>query len=118
MQFTSLGFVGFAALTLLLYYTLPKKWQWCVLLAASYLFYFAAGANYLWFILYTTAVTYLTGRVLQKRADREDAYVAEHRGTLSVEERKSYRAASKKKRFRILVLGLLLGFGLLAVAQV
>lgn len=117
MQFTSLGFVGFAALTLLLYYTLPKKWQWCVLLAASYLFYFAADASYLLFILYTTAVTYVTGRILQNRAEWEDAYVAEHRGVFTVDERKAFRAKSKKKRFRILVLGLLLGFGLLAVIK-
>ena len=117
MQFTSLAFIVFAALTLLLYYTLPKKWQWCVLLAASYLFYFAADASYLLFILYTTVATYVTARILQSKADREDAYVTENRSTLSVEERKAFRAKSKKKRFAVLVLGLLFGFGLLAVIK-
>ncbi|MBE6600981.1 MAG: MBOAT family protein [Ruminococcaceae bacterium] len=117
MQFASLSFILFAAITVLLYYTVPKKRQWWILLAASYLFYFAAGASYLLFILYTTLVTYLTARVLQKHADREDAYVRENRETLSQDARKAYRAMGKKRRFRILICGLILGFGLLAVIK-
>ena len=117
MQFVSFGFLLLIALTLLLYYTLPKKSQWCVLLAASYVFYFFAGAECLLFILYTTAVTYLFGRWMQKRADAENAYIEERRDALSKEERKDYRAKEKKKRFRILVAGLFLGFGMLAVLK-
>lgn len=117
MQFTSLAFIGFAVLVFLLYYTVPKKGQWCVLLAASYLFYFAAGASYLIFILYTTLITYITARILQKKADCEDVYVTANRASLTVDERKAYRAKGKKKSFAILVVGLLLGFGLLAVIK-
>ncbi len=117
MQFTSLGFILFAALTLLLYYTVPKRTQWWLLLAASYVFYFFAGAEYLFFILYTTAVTYITARILQTHADREDAYVAQNRDTMEKSARKEYRAREKKKRFRILVLGLVCGFGMLAVLK-
>ena len=69
------------------------------------------------FILYTAAATYLTARLMQKRADCEDAYVAENRETLSKEERKAYRATEKKKRLRILTVGLILGFGMLAVLK-
>ena len=117
MSFTSASFLLFAVLTLLLYYTLPKRWQWILLLGASYVFYFFAGAEYLLFILFTTAVTYLCGALLQKRADAEDAFVEENRETLSKAERKEFRAAEKKKRFRLLVAGLLLGFGVLAVVK-
>lgn len=117
MQFTSVSFFLFAALTLLLYFTLPKKTQWWVLLAASYVFYFFAGEEYLIFILYTTVVTYLTAHLMQKRADAEDAFVAEHRDTMEKAERKAFRAKEKKKRFRILICGLLLGFGMLAVLK-
>jgi len=117
MQFTSLAFIGFATLTLLLYFTLFRKKQWWILLAASYLFYLAADVSYLLFILYTTLITYVTARVLQARSDREDAYVAANRATLSTDERKAFRAKAKKQRFLILVMGLLLGFGLLAVLK-
>ena len=117
MQFTSVLFLLFAALTVLLYFTVFRKAQWCLLLAASYIFYFFAGAEYLIFILYTTAVTYFTARWMQKRADAEDAYVAANRAHMEKAERKAYRAGEKKKRFRILVCGLLLGFGMLAVLK-
>ena len=117
MLFTSVRFFVFAAMTLLLYFTLPKKWQWCVLLAASYLFYFFAGAEYLIFILYTTAVTYLTARVMQTRADAEEAFVVANRTTMEKSERKAFRAKEKKKRLRILTVGLVLGFGMLAVLK-
>ena len=117
MQFTSVSFILFAIVTVLLYFTVPKKIQWWVLLAASYVFYAMAGVEYLLFILYTTLVTYFTACLMQRRADAEDAYVEANRATLEKTERKAYRAAEKKKRFRILVLGLVLGFGMLAVLK-
>ena len=117
MLFTSFAFVVFAAITALLYFTVPGRIQWCVLLAASYLFYLSAGPEYIIFILYTTAVTYVTAVLMQKRADAEDLYVEQNRETLDKAARKAYRAAEKKKRFSILTVGLLLGFGLLAVLK-
>lgn len=117
MLFTSGLFLVFAAVVLLLYYTIPKKWQWKLLLAASYLFYLSAGVQLLAFLLYTTAVTFLIALWMQKRADAEERFVAQNREVLEKEARKAYRAAEKKKRFRILVLGLVLGFGLLAVLK-
>ncbi|MBR3893558.1 MAG: MBOAT family protein [Clostridia bacterium] len=117
MQFTSLSFLLFAALTVLVYYTVGKRVQWWILLGASYVFYFFAGAEYLVFILYTTVVTYVTARLMQSRVDAEDAFVAANRDTMEKSERKAYRAAQKKKRLGILSVGLLLGFGLLAVLK-
>ncbi len=117
MQFTSLGFILFATVTVVLYYAVPRRMQWRLLLAASYVFYFFAGPEYLIFILYTTAVTYLTARLMQRRADREDAFVAQNRDSMEKSARKEYRAGEKKKRFRILVIGLLFGFGMLAVLK-
>lgn len=117
MQFTSVSFLLFAALTLLLYFTVPKTKQWWVLLAASYVFYFFAGAEYLIFILYTTVVTYVTARLMQKRADAEDAQVEANRAIWEKAERKAFRAREKKKRLHILAVGLLLGFGMLAVLK-
>ena len=117
MQFTSASFILFAIVTVLLYFTVPKKIQWWVLLAASYVFYATAGVEYLLFILYTTLITYFTARLMQRRADAEDAFVEANRATMEKSERKAYRATEKKKRFRILTLGLVLGFGMLAVLK-
>lgn len=117
MAFTSASFVLFAGLTLLLYFAVPKRIQWWVLLAADIVFYAFAGTKYLFFILYTALVTYTTARILQRYADREDAYVEANRTTMEKAERKLYRAAEKKRRFRILTVGLVLGFGMLAVLK-
>ena len=46
MLFTSYGFLGFLAALFLLYYILPKRCQWILLLAGSYVFYFAAGPSF------------------------------------------------------------------------
>ena len=97
MSFTSVSFLLFAVLTLVFYYTVPGRAQWCVLLAAGYIFYFFAGAEYLLFILFTTAVTYLTACWMQTLADREDAFVAANRDTMEKAARKAYRAEQKKK---------------------
>ena len=56
MLFTSYEFLGFLAVLLLLYYLVPKRFQWQLLLAASYLFYFLTGPSNLIYIclLYTS----------------------------------------------------------------
>ena len=116
MQFTSFSFLLLVACSLILYYRLPKGRRWGCLLAASYVFYFFAGAEYLFFILYTTAVTYFTAVWMQRMTDKERAYLDANRDE-SKEVRKAYKAKEKKRRFRVLTGGLLLGFGMLAVLK-
>ena len=43
MLFTSFGFILFLAILFPLYYLVPKRFQWMLLLAASYIFYAFAG---------------------------------------------------------------------------
>ena len=117
MTLTSFPFLIFAAVTLLLYYLLPKRCQWVVLLVASTLFYAAAGGWYLPFILVTILTTYLLARVIATHAQRDEDYIAAHKADMAKEERKAYKAAGKKKRFRILVAGLVFNFGILAVLK-
>ena len=40
MSFVSYSFVAFVLLCLLLYYILPQKFRWIILLLSSYIFYF------------------------------------------------------------------------------
>lgn len=117
MQFVSLRFLLFAAATLVLYYATPRARRWWILLAASYGFYFLAGPGYVPFILWTTAVTYLTARLMQRVTDRENAYLAGDGAALDKPARKAYRAKGKRQRRHILAAGLVLGFGTLAVLK-
>ena len=116
MQFTSFPFLLLVALSLVIYYRLPKARRWWCLLAASYVFYWFAGADCLAFMLYTTAVTYGTAVLMQKMTDRERAYLEAHREDPK-EAKKAFKAREKKRRFRVLTVGLILGFGVLAVLK-
>ena len=51
MLFASYGFIAFIAILFIVYYLIPKKYQWMLLLLASYVFYLFAGPN-IYFILY------------------------------------------------------------------
>lgn len=117
MTLTSFPFLIFAAVTVLCYYLVPKRGQWMVLLTASILFYAAAGGWYLPFILTTVLTTFFLARVIESRAKADEDYITAHKADMAKEERKAYKAAGKKKRFRILVAGLVLNFGILAVLK-
>ena len=58
MVFTAYLFPVFLLCTIILYYTIPAKFRWVVLLLASLCFYCIAGVKYLPFILFTGLITY------------------------------------------------------------
>lgn len=58
MSLVSNGFLIFVAASVILYYIVPKKMQWIVLLVFSYMYYLSGNAKYLFFIVFSTLVTY------------------------------------------------------------
>lgn len=117
MLFTSVEFLIFAAALLVLYYTVPRGWQWGLLLAAGYIFYGLADAKYLIYIAVVTLTSYVTALAMGRMIKAENAYVEAQRESLTKEARKAYRAAQKKKRRYVLIAGLAVGFGILAVIK-
>lgn len=117
MQFTSVSFLLYAAALLVFYWLAPGKFRWILLLVASYVFYLWAGVEYLFFILLTTLTTYAATRIIGSRLDRQDAYLAENKQTLSREERKEYKTKVKKGNQVFLVACLLVNFGVLALCK-
>ena len=73
MSFTSAEFIGFLLLTLAAYYLLPRRFQWIVLLVASYGFYLCGGVGALGYLLFTTLTTYGAGLWLGKLNLRRQA---------------------------------------------
>jgi len=66
MEITSFAFIIFFASILLLYYIVPKRWQWGILLAGSLFYYWIAGSSLL--ILYpvlAVTVTWFTTWVME-----------------------------------------------------
>lgn len=117
MLFTSYAFLGFVFALVVLYYLVPKKFQWMLLLFASYLFYFIAGPKYLIYISVTTLTTYFAADRIGRLAKGQAAHMDVNREGMSKEDRKSFKAAVKAKQRRWLVAGLVLNFGILAVVK-
>lgn len=100
MNFTSFSFPLFAAILLILYYTIPQRGQWILLLAASYVFYLESGIGNLFFILLTTLTTYGAARIIGRNQKANDRKTAK----------------TKNRKWVWLCLGM--NFGLLAVCKV
>lgn len=70
MSFNSLVFLIFLAIVLLLYYILPQKIRWIMLLIASYIFYAYWDFYLIFLIVSTTLVSYIAGLLINKTENR------------------------------------------------
>ena len=112
MLFTSYEFIGFVAVLLVLYYTIPQKYQWMLLLAASCVFYYIASPIYLVYIFTTIITVYFAGRMMDKYPDKVPKEL-----DLTKEEKKAYKKAQKKKRRVWLLAALFVHLGILVVVK-
>ena len=96
MSLVSNTFLIFAVAVVFLYYIVPKKMQWIALLLFSYVYYLWGGANYLVYIVFSTAVTY------------GFALLTEHL-------RLSGKPAGLRKK--VTALGLICNFGMLGIVK-
>ncbi len=113
MSFISIDFALFVTLALILFYAVPKKFQWIVLLVASYAFYAQTDAGDLVYIITTTVTTFTCALLIDQKGKALSVYLADNKETLSKEDRKKCKTQAKKKQKLILVLGLLINFGIL-----
>ena len=67
MAFTSAPFLALTAASVLLYYLVPKRAQWCVLLLASLAFYLAGSVRAVVWLAAITAVTWGAGLLLGRQ---------------------------------------------------
>ena len=95
MSLVSNLFILFVAASVLIYYLVPRRFQWIVLLAFSYIYYIAGGPRYVVFILFSTLVTWLLALLIEK-----------------TEGNGNHKGAKK-----LLILGLILNFGMLGVVK-
>lgn len=88
MLFNSIQFVFFFVIVMALYFAIPYRLRWILLLAASYYFYMTTRPGFIAFILLSTLITYYAGVQMGKKE-------------------------SKSERKKFLLLGLLFNLGLL-----
>ncbi len=113
MTFVSFPFFAFVAALVLVYFIVPKRVRWIVLLAGSCLFYWINSRWLLLVLLGSAMVTFGVGRWIQKTQDADRAFIDAHGAELSREDRKARKKATKARTRRILTLGILLDLGAL-----
>lgn len=113
MAYTSLSFLLFLLITIFVYYIVPKKFQWLVLLVASYGFYLSSGVMQVFYILFTTLFTYGAGRLMQKFRDDNQAKI-DAAGELSKEEKREMKKAVAKRVHTVQVITVLVNLAVLA----
>ena len=90
MAFNSISFVLFFIIVTVLYYILPHRFRWALLLIASYFFYMCWNAEYAILMFTSTVITFVTGRFI-------------------------YKTSKKRRKKLLLALSLVTNLGILAV---
>ncbi|MBP3609885.1 MAG: MBOAT family protein [Lachnospiraceae bacterium] len=117
MNFTSYEFILLTGLILVVYYCVPKRFQWMFLLAASYGMYASAGWMCLVYISITTFSTYLAAVKISKLSGQKADYLKEHRNGMDKEARKAYKDSIKRKQKVWLWIALAVDIGLFVVLK-
>lgn len=71
MLFNSFAFAVFLPIVFVIYWALPHKFRWVLVLAASYYFYASWNAKYIFLILFTTVISYIAARLLEVANSRK-----------------------------------------------
>lgn len=111
MNYISFVFTGFTALSLLIYYLVPKRARWIILLVSSISFY-TLGSKYLIAALLLSCLSVFIGA---KLIDRNNTYFKEKRRELVKEERKALKAKIKNKNKALLAVVIAINVLALAV---
>ncbi len=70
MLFNSISFAVFLPIVFALYWIMPHKYRWGVLLVASYYFYMSWNPKYVVLILSTTFVSYLAAIIIEEKREK------------------------------------------------
>lgn len=123
MAFFSWQFILFLTVSLAVYYLVPDRFKWMVLLVSSAWYYIAGGGFKACIYVLVTIVTTFAGAVAIDNIQRQVNRQLKGRGKgekavrLSREEKRAVKAAGQKKKKRVLVLVLLINFGILIVLK-
>lgn len=112
MNLFSPEFLGLLGITFVLYYIVPKRYQWWCLLLASVIFYAFSGLENFAFIIVTSFSTWYSGKLFLQFA--EEYKRAKKAPDVTKEQKKLLKAAMDRKKKTVLIVTLILNFGILA----
>ena len=116
MALTSFNFLLFFLGVLILYYIVPKRFQWVLLLIASYAFYIIGGVEQVFFLIGTTLVTYGSGLWMQRQRNRYRAELEANPG-MEKEQKQSIKKKMTAKIHRIQALTVAIDLLVLALVK-
>ena len=114
MSITSKDYVAFLTGVTAVYFILPKKMQWLVLLAASMGFYVLSGVKGTAFILITALITYFAAIAMEKANARSKDALAQLKDR---DAKAAERERVRKEKKRLFVLVCLVIFGIWVVVK-
>lgn len=115
MIFTTFKFLLFFAITFGIYYIVPKKVQWLVLLVASIYFYLCASVKYAIFVLIASFITYFGARIIDKISSKQATYLEQN--DLSKEQKKAYKTKIEKRKKMVVAITILGTLSMLLVMK-
>lgn len=113
MSFLSLEFGIFMLLVISVYFVIPKRYQWILLLIASYLFYASNGLGGLVFLVLTTVIIFVAALLVEKR----QAQLAERTKNADADQKKREKALCQKHKRFIVAGAVTLTLGILVIVK-
>lgn len=101
MELTSLYFIAFVLFSCLVYYLVPKKTQWCILLAASVIFFVVSSGFLTVYMLATTLIIYLGALWLNKKSE---AFEVQKKSMEKAERKAAKKQLKKAQKLRLAVI--------------
>lgn len=107
MTITSLSFIVFISVSIIIYYVFPDRFRWIVLLLTSIAFYLFAGITSVIYIIFSALSIYGIALILQSITIKSKKYIKENKDILTKEQIKGYKKGIKTKKRLFLVSGIL-----------
>lgn len=113
MAFVSGTFIFFLLIVFLVYFLIPKRFQWMWLLAASYIFYAFSSVRLLIFLILTTVTIFYAGKLLDKINKQTKKKLEDNKDILNRDEKKKFKIIQTKKKRKVLGVAIFINLGIL-----
>lgn len=113
MSIISLKFLLFVAIVSFSYFVAPKKVKWCILLLASYIYYFISSKELTLYLIITTLSVYISALTMQK-IDSKTKLKSEGK---EKSKKKLLKQKAKKYKKLVILVAVLINFGILAALK-
>ena len=114
MNILSLEFIIFLTILTLIYFLVPKRFQWIVVLLGNIVFYAFSGIAYLGYMVATSLISFVAAIFIEKIADSSRVKLTE---AGSLDEKKTIKLVISKKKKQIITIALIALMGIWVVLK-